>query len=793
MSDEDEEDDITDGEDFVFETEVPLGAIVDPSVRAETEGEESSTVGVGQWYWITDVDHSGKSSEWFGCVVHAGSNYFKVKSVGGASVRIHVDEFESVTRREPSPDKVIRARVAQHRAEVAGLMEQVRGVTASLAIAPSPGLGPGASEAGALALRNSGDQDMKGYGSALELAKKETLPKLFEAIREKNESMARWMSAETIPMKAQADGLKSIINKINDRIFSVELYAGLSEQVERIKDGEPARLTEKVRLFQRRCYMDEECLAHYESGGMEYRDLRDFESWLCRPENLSRILPHPRCIVSFKVRRRMKDREIVNPIDIFHASAAIQADESTFLYIRNGEQVFRMRTAIQFGSSLFPDAERSRLRGKIWATEDANPTLVGDDEHKGMVEEHRRKTAEWEADKKAYEAALRTPEARAAAKKRGLKKPDWTCLDHMPGLRHPSMFGPRMDNFVPFDRGTVYFDDIKAKVEGEMKDHNRIALVVQGLLDRSPVLHPHPPWQIWTEAGFNSALELVFDDSRGLGPGDKPDFEAYRSRLNATLKTGSVTVGQQTAWMRAEADKEAERRRGDYRHHGETFTREFYQPYGNPGPGGLAKTLSVSNKGRCTWSWMRDLERSSGKVRASFSCDAKKVLNVDAYRPGDFKIFFADPRTRAEYLKWAPLLLAAEDYHAGVRKASEPAMPTPAKPSSWEGQLKYQRKKRRKFWIGKAVRLTDDITTKGGTVYAAGTLWRVSAGEAGTFSIHGINPDGSNELDAQRCLVRHVRKVGHTDFELDPSIPPEPARQRSPDPKPTPSDDEDDE
>ncbi len=46
------------------------------------------------------------------------------------------------------------------------------------------------------------------------------------------------------------------------------------------------------------------------------------------------------------------------------------------------------------------------------------------------------------------------------------------------------------------------------------------------------------------------------------------------------------------------------------------------------------------------------------------------LFNVDAYTPGDYKQFFEDPRTRAEYLKWAPFLLTAEDYHAGKRKVS---------------------------------------------------------------------------------------------------------------------------
>jgi hypothetical protein len=48
---------------------------------------------------------------------------------------------------------------------------------------------------------------------------------------------------------------------------------------------------------------------------------------------------------------------------------------------------------------------------------------------------------------------------------------------------------------------------------------------------------------------------------------------------------------------------------------------------------------------------------------------ADQLFNVSAYRPGDYKQFFADHRTRAEYLRWAPLLLTAEEFHAGNIKA----------------------------------------------------------------------------------------------------------------------------
>ena len=51
-------------------------------------------------------------------------------------------------------------------------------------------------------------------------------------------------------------------------------------------------------------------------------------------------------------------------------------------------------------------------------------------------------------------------------------------------------------------------------------------------------------------------------------------------------------------------------------------------------------------------------------IHTGFSCQAELLFNVSAYTPGDYKMFFSDPRTRAKYLQWAPFMLAAEDYHA---------------------------------------------------------------------------------------------------------------------------------
>ncbi len=755
---------------------VPVPEVFPATVEgpdAETRVEAPDAVAVGQWYWVRDPSY--QEERWLGCAVHLGSNFVEVQGVHRHyNRRVHNDVFWECCTFEPNAESYIKGQIRYYQDQVAQLLGEVRAVTAQLAISPTPGLG-GVSETQALAVRGATQPDMKEYGAALVRAKAETLPNLFEAVEVANKAMAVWMTAPTIPLKAQADGLTSIVEKIQDRIFSVELYAGLTEQVVQIQDGAPASVTEKVHLLQRRHYMDEECLAQYETGGMAFPDIQAFDAWLLRPSNLQRLLPFSRCVVAFRVRRFDKDREIVNLIDFFRATGETTADKCTFLYIRNGEQVFRLNTAIDFEEKLFPDLDRGQLTGKLWAKIFGNQVhgLITDNEYKGRTEALAAERKAWKAKKAAYEAALRSPEAKARAKAQGKDRPDAACVD----AEWPS-FEPRdFDTYVAFDRATVHYDDIAKHVENEISQHNRIALVLQGLLDRSPVFHPHPPWQIWTEAGFQTALELVYDESRALPAGAKPDFEAYRRRLNASLKVGSITVGQERAWLRWEAEKESERLDNDYRNR-TSFRPELFRPYGDPGPGRLAQVHEFSKRtGQCTFAWFRDRINAGGQVRRTFSCPAGNVLNVSAYKPGDFHQFFDDPRTRAEYLEWAPLLLEAEEYHAGNRTVAAPPPPTKKEPS-WEGQQRYLQQKRRQFLLGKAVRLTRAISTKGDAMYAIDTLWRVTSSDRSKFTIEGIHTDGSIEAYTDWESRRIIVGVTESDFKVDLTVPGSPVACR---------------
>ncbi len=200
-----------------------------------------------------------------------------------------------------------------------------------------------------------------------------------------------------------------------------------------------------------------------------------------------------------------------------------------------------------------------------------------------------------------------------------------------------------------------------------IKTYNRVAVIIQGLFDRSMVLHPHGRVQVWEPQSFADNIEVIYDATT-LTYGDKPDFEAYRARLNASVDENSIVTGQEDFWLRLEAEKENDRQ--NKYNSSRRLNYERYQPTGNPGPGLVGPMAEWKPRAKkAVFRWMRERQSYASynfdDLPASVTVPLNELLNVSAYKPGDFKQFFEDPRTRQEYLKWAPLLLAAEDYHAG--------------------------------------------------------------------------------------------------------------------------------
>lgn len=652
---------------------------------------------IGSWWWVTDPgtgdesdDKSGydrPGRQWLACVIEAGSNYAKVEGVR-LQARVGLDEFPGRCRAEPDPRAFIDAQIDRHRGQVRRLMDKIRKLCHQLGVPVRQALAAAEPASTALAVVHGVD-DVRKYRGALVRAKDKTLPELFAQVKAQHEQMAIWMRAELIPVQAELSAAKEVTEVISGKIHTVELYAGLQEEMACVREGAPAALDARVHLMQRMHFMDEECLARYEAGGMDFKDVKAFDAWLARDGNFGRILPHERCVVAFRIRRHDKDYGGLNPFISFRFH---EKNKWTFLYIRNGGQLHRMSTSIEFSEGLFPRREDEDLLGdqELWIRGNG----VDLDRHGGIItRRHRDAMIDHHRAQRSH-AAQKLWQWHRAGKPEG----HWLCTAVSEDFDYHKEVGAQYaqtgkpdcgwyvrrrceaDSYERLTPENLYHDDAMRRIRAAALEHNRIAVVVQGLLDRSTCLHPHPPWRIWTPEGFAAGVELVYDVSRAIVPGPVLDFEAYRRQLNRSLRPGCHAIGQRRVW-----NEEMEERYGDkaWRHEGR---------HGR-GPSQIDRVCAQKRDGSCEFRWTRERVKAKwtsegarpGYLRPTYPeipvrwwCPAEPLTCVDAYTPGDFRLFYDDPRTRENYLRWAPILLACEDWHARRRLAPDEGESAPA-------------------------------------------------------------------------------------------------------------------
>lgn len=627
-----------------------------PKGDPERIPEVGDLVKVGEWYWVNDE----KKRDFFGCVVHIGSNFAEFENTWGSTLRIHLDEFDQHCTLELDPEKVIRGHIEECKGVVRAKLGQIQKVTERLGLDAEQARaqqGPGGSPSQTRALSViSQTADLKNYKQQLIRAKDKELPKLFEEVEEAHKKLAKWMAARAIPARAMTRNMRDVIEEINGRVFNISLYAGLTEGVVQVQEGDPAPASEKLRLYQRLLYMDEECLLNYKSGGMEFKDIEEFDAWIAKPEHLATYLPHPRSMAAFRIRRNVKEREFDGSLrQAFIIMFDEQDDKRTYFYIRNGKNLWRMDSDLDLDEHIFPSRHELDLSEPMMAK-----SSVGDIEElipKRQYDDWVKRETEGHANYKAWQKA----------------NPDAKGYNVNPYHEHDSL--PRFSDWEPFTKDSVYYDEMTEVVEKRVKYYQRIALILQGLYDRSMIFHPHPRVCLWDPQGFQDAVELMYDADNILDYGKAPDFEAYRARCNAEIKEGSVTIGQEDFWERLMWDREKSRwnRRPMSEH--DRYNKTHYRPYGDPGPGYISTVQVWRAKAKqATFKWIRErrnwgdrwTRRIKGDTMATqVTVPETALFNVSAYKCGDWKQFYVDPRTRQNYLEWAHLLVAAEEYHAG--------------------------------------------------------------------------------------------------------------------------------
>ncbi|MDE5179125.1 hypothetical protein [Vibrio fluvialis] len=655
-----------------------------PLSTVEREERNDDNIQVGQWYWLVEDEYplkdgwvvEGMHPQGYGqlrCVTKVGTNFVALtapwRSNSSLHCRVHISEFHSIAMYEPNPHRYFEAFARYYMGETQKVMATITDISRRFNLSNTGALLSQTNTSHLLSdMKESSSNALVPIGTNLEslqaelaVLKDKTLPELQDQVRQHNYSMESWLSASNLTNKVMLDLATSSLGAVQEKIDDISLYAGIGETCKLVRDGSPAASDEKLALMQRRCFMDEECLLDYELGGIDINSIDEFDRWLSKEGNFSRLLPFPKCMVAFRVRRDSKNYGMTNQLSEARVHANLNADNKfTFLYVRNGEKLYRVKTELEFQEMLFENdaahigeplmAQRRPLSHvKTVPRREYEQAVIESDKLMALAEQ-------WDKDNPSKESIF-------SIYFRGKE-----FNDHNPFAKEAKRLFSHYfeDDYIPLDDSHLYFDEVQQQIKTKMKKYNAIALLIQGILDRSEALQPMAKYNLRDPQDFNAALRLVYDAEMVLTYGEAPDFEEYRAELNAKASVSSVWVGQKAVWQQREAEKIAERQ--SYHDRGYAVDPLRLNIHGNKGPEYLSEATKVSLKAKkatFSWSYWNVNYKSrfynqvvEARLTTSFDC----VLNVSAYKQGDYKRFFSDPRTRMQYLQWAPLLLAAEEY-----------------------------------------------------------------------------------------------------------------------------------
>lgn len=165
-------------------------------------------------------------------------------------------------------------------------------------------------------------------------------------------------------IQIQKSQLEKIVSGFNDKICAmrsevaryeyvittIELYAGIKEDVIQLQSGEPAPIDSPLVLHQAVMFMDEEFALI--DDNFDYTKEGHFNEWLIKDGNYKQLLPEERCIVAAKPRR--KDKNYTN--DRYFNFIFNKPNRRTIFLIRNGENIYKLESDnINLQDRLFPN------------------------------------------------------------------------------------------------------------------------------------------------------------------------------------------------------------------------------------------------------------------------------------------------------------------------------------------------------------------------------------------------------------------------------------------------------
>lgn len=153
-------------------------------------------------------------------------------------------------------------------------------------------------------------------------------------------------------MREKIAPLRKMAERLEEGIWTVNLYLGRDEDILTLAEGPPAPAETPITVRQMVLSMDEESRINAEDGGIDARQISEFDRWIMAdPAHLEQVLPEQRGVVVLVPRVNEKDRDYGDP---FTAMNMHEANQESYWLIRNGGMVYSMTTNFKVGSRLIP-------------------------------------------------------------------------------------------------------------------------------------------------------------------------------------------------------------------------------------------------------------------------------------------------------------------------------------------------------------------------------------------------------------------------------------------------------
>lgn len=151
-------------------------------------------------------------------------------------------------------------------------------------------------------------------------------------------------------MALMLEPIKAQLALLNEGVWTINLYLGRDEELHTLATGTPAPASTPIHVRQQVLAMDEESALKAETGGIDIASVEAFDEWITsNPAHLAQVLPDERGVVAIMARR--KDRDYGDP---WSNSQRNEFNHQTWWLIRNGENLYRMKTDFQVGARLVP-------------------------------------------------------------------------------------------------------------------------------------------------------------------------------------------------------------------------------------------------------------------------------------------------------------------------------------------------------------------------------------------------------------------------------------------------------